>query len=74
MTSIADIDVAGRRGISLKALFGVHSVAAGVAEFAANAPMVAGLLAVVAAFILLQAGVLAACTLHVPRCQMAAGA
>jgi hypothetical protein len=67
MNSDIEIDDAPRYGISLKALFGVHSIAAGVAEFAANAPLIAALLGTLAAFILLQLGVLAACTHHMPR-------
>jgi hypothetical protein len=56
-----------RASFSLRSLLGVHGVAAAVSEFAANAPLLAGLFAVLAAFILLQMGVLAACTWHVPR-------
>jgi hypothetical protein len=46
---------------------GAHGVAAAICEFAANEPLLAGLFGVIAAFILLQMGVLAACTWHVPR-------
>jgi hypothetical protein len=53
--------------ISLRSLLGVHGVAAALCELAASAPLVAGLIAVLAAFVLLQIGVLAACTWHVPR-------
>lgn len=52
---------------SLRSLLGVHGVAAAVCEFVADAPLLAGLIGMVAAFILLQMGVLAACTWHVPR-------
>jgi hypothetical protein len=53
---------------SLRSLLGVHGAAAAVCEFASSAPLVAGLIGVIAAFVLLQIGVLAACTWHVPRC------
>jgi hypothetical protein len=56
-----------RTRFSLRSLLGVHSAAAVVCEFAAEAPVVAGLLGAVAAFILLQMGVLAACTCGLPR-------
>ena len=52
---------------SLRSLLGVHGVAAAICEFAANVPLLAGLFGVIAAFVLLQMGVLAACTWHVPR-------
>lgn len=55
------------RRFSLRSLFGVHSVAAAFCEFVAKAPLIAGLFAIAAAFVLLQMGVLAACTWHVPR-------
>ena len=67
MNSLADSDDYTGRRFSLRALFGVHGAAAAVADFVANAPWLAALFAVVAAFILLQFGVLAACTLHLPR-------
>jgi hypothetical protein len=56
---------------SLRSLLGVHGAAAAACEFASSAPLVAGLIGVLAAFVLLQIGVLAACTWHVPRIESA---
>ena len=47
---------------SMHALLGVHSLAAGVSEFIASAPLVAGLIGVCVGLVALQFGVLAACT------------
>lgn len=52
---------------SLRSLAGVHGVAAAATEVATNSPVIAGVLAVVGAFVLLQLGLLAACTHRVPR-------
>ncbi len=52
---------------SLRSLLGVHGAAAAMCEFAYNAPGVAALLGVMAAFLLLQMGVLAACTWGLER-------
>jgi hypothetical protein len=67
LDSLVEVTESSRYGFSLKALLGVHSIAAGLTQFALEAPMIAALLAVAAAFILLQIGVLAACTHHMPR-------
>lgn len=47
---------------SLHALLGVHSLAAGVSEFIASAPLVAALIGLCGGLVVLQFGVLAACT------------
>jgi hypothetical protein len=52
---------------SLRSLLGAHGIAAAAAELAYQAPLVAGLIGIVAGFALLQLGVLAACTWRVPR-------
>jgi hypothetical protein len=67
MISLGHSHETGRRRFSLRALLGVHGAAAAVTELAANAPVLAAVVATAAAFVLLQLGVLAACTTHVPR-------
>jgi hypothetical protein len=64
----ADIDSPSAKAPwSLRSLAGVHGVAAAATEVATNSPILAGVLAVIGAFVLLQLGILAACTHRVAR-------
>lgn len=64
----ADIETPpARASVSLRSLAGVHGVAAAVTEVATNSPIMAAIMAVVGAFVLLQFGLLAACTHRVTR-------
>jgi hypothetical protein len=68
LMDFADIDSPPARApLSLRSLAGVHGAAAAVTEVATNSPIVAGVLAIVGAFVLLQFGILAACTHRVTR-------
>jgi len=53
--------------LSLHSLLGVHGAATALCEFSRSAPLVAALFGVIVAFVLLQFGVLAACTWAVRR-------
>jgi hypothetical protein len=64
----ADIESPPARSpLSLRSLAGIHGVAAAATEVATNAPIIAAVAAVIGAFVLLQFGLLAACTRRVTR-------
>jgi hypothetical protein len=53
--------------VSLRSLLGVHGVTAAACKLAVESPAITGLIAAACGLVLLQAGVLAACTWRVPR-------
>jgi predicted tellurium resistance membrane protein TerC len=62
MSQTIDIDDSGRKRFSTRSLLGMHVAGAALSEFVANLPMLAALLAAIAAFLAVQLGVLAVVT------------
>jgi hypothetical protein len=59
-------DVRPTAQFSLRSMLGVHGAAAAVCEVASEAPVLAAVVGAIGAFVLLQAGVVAACTWRLP--------